>query len=265
MKISVTYRNYDGESYTRWIDEVVAAGIRYMEIATSALPEQRERQDEITRYALDRGMELSLHAPFGVNNISSTDIERRTSSINNTKMAIDLAERHGLRVVTFHPGRLSFEGQDIDENRALLTEVLADIADYAKQRRVFVGLENMEDRPFEYIRTVKDLNRFAHLSKDNPYFGVTVDFGHYATLKEGLAPIGSLRLPLYDVHLSRFDGARAHRPFSEEDRDELCEIVRALKGYGYDGFLVLEIVGDVFLSVDILRGVLSKVDTEAAL
>ena len=256
MKIALNYTNYDGESYTRRIDEAISLGVRYMEIATTALPKERDRQDEIIRYAIARGMELSLHAPFGINNISSTDPERRASSVENTKMSIDLAAAHGLRVVVFHPGRLTYEGQSIEENHALLTEVLADIAAYAKKKRVLVALENMEDRPFEYVHTMEDLNRFSHLAKDNPYFGVTVDFGHYATLHKGLPPIETLRLPLYDVHLSRYDGTRAHRPLALEDEAELIAIVRLLSSYGYDGFIVLEIAGEVFESVDILRRVI---------
>lgn len=256
MKIAITYTQYGGESYTRRIDEAVDAGIGYMEIATSELPEQREAQDEIIRYALAKGLKLNLHAPYGVNNISSFDEERRASSIRNTKMAIDLAAAHGLGVVTFHPGRLSAPQQSIAENRVLLTEALLEIAGYAKEKRVYIGLENMEDRPFEYIHTIEDLNSFAVLAEDNPYFGVTVDFGHYASLKRGLPPIETLRMPLYDVHLSRFDGEKAHRGLSMKDAEQLCEIVRALKENGYDGFVVLEVGLAAFESVAVMRRVL---------
>ena len=263
MKIAVTYRNYSGESYTRWIDEVLEAGIEYMEIATPELPEQREEQDEVIRYALAKGLKLNLHAPYGINNISSTDASRRASSIANAKAAIDLAATHGLGVVTFHPGRLSAEGDSIEENRVLLREVLADIAGYAKQRQVYVGLENMEDRLFEYIHDINDLNDFAHLTDENPYFGATVDFGHYATLKRGLPPLETLRLPLLDVHLSRYNGVRAHQPLLLDDAEELCDIVRSLQKYGYGGLVVLEVGICVLESVSVFRRVLEMVKKEA--
>ena len=178
MKIACTYSNRYGIGDTTFLDEKWGEGFRYIEIATSALPEEESEQDRIIKYAKSLGFGVQLHAPFGKNNISSSDEERRLSSIANTKHAIDLAARHGIEVVCFHPGRRSDDVETAEENFPRLYEAVEEIVLYAKEKRVRVALENMELRPYEYIMTVADLNRFAPLAKDNEYFGVTIDFCH---------------------------------------------------------------------------------------
>lgn len=263
MKIATSYRSYNGESYTRWIDEVAAVGIRHMEIAVPELPSEPSMREEIFRYARAKGFALNLHAPYGVNNISSMDEECRLSSIANMKLAIDIAAEHSLGVVTFHPGRRSPEETGSQENYERMLEAVGEIADYAKQRQVRVGIENMEVRPNEYIHTVEDMNGFSRFAEGNPYFGVTFDFGHYASLGKGLPPLDTLTLPLVDVHLSRYFGTRAHSALITEDADELAEITRLLREYGYDGFVVLEVGDGVFESIEVLRKVLASVNEVA--
>jgi len=154
MKIACTYRNVYGNDNKRWIDEKVEQGFSYMEVATSKLPEDDKDQDKIISYALSRGLTLNLHAPYGINNITSTNPEHRDSSIANVKKAIDLAARNNLGVVTFHPGRLSDDAESPEENWEKMMVIISDIVQYAKERKVFLGLENMERRPYELVYTV---------------------------------------------------------------------------------------------------------------
>ncbi|MBQ6799304.1 MAG: sugar phosphate isomerase/epimerase [Oscillospiraceae bacterium] len=258
MKIACTYRAADGADNKSWIDEMVKDGFSYMEIATSRLPEDEREQDEIVEYALSRGFTLNLHAPFGINNITSTDPERCASSIANVKKAIDLAARHGLGTVTFHPGRLCGDDETPEENMVRMMEIISDIARYAKERKVYLGLENMELRPFELVYTVEDLNRFAPLAEDNPYFGVTMDFTHYCSHGIGMPDLSALKLPLYDVHLSQNVEGKMHCDLTAEDGLlDIREVCRLLSEYGYDGLVVLEVLGDPWESRNVLERVLT--------
>jgi len=259
MKIACTYRDAYENDRKRWIDEMANHGFSYMEIATSRLPEGDSEQDEIVSYALSRGFTLNLHAPFGINNITSTDPERCASSIANVKKAIDLAARHNLGTVTFHPGRLCGDDETSEEHWARMMEIIADITRYAKERKVYLGLENMELRPFELVYTVEDLNRFAPLGENNPYFGVTMDFTHYSSHGIGMPDLHALKLPVYDVHLSQNVGGKMHCDLTSEDGIlDVPEVCRLLSDYGYDGLVVLEIRGDMKESKEALEQVLSS-------
>lgn len=252
MKIACTYGTAYYPDKKRWTDEVVRHGISYMEIATGKLPESETEQDEIIAYALAQGLTLNLHAPFGINNISSTDSDRRASSMANAKHAIDLAAKHNLGTVTFHPGRRSDDAENVEEAWGRLMDAVTEVAQYAKEKQVRVGLENMELRPYELVYTIEDLNRFAHLAIDNPYFGVTIDFAHYASHGIGLPDLKALKLPVYDVHLSQIVDRKMHRGLSKEcDTPDIGEVIRLLKAYGYDGLVVLELE-DIWQSAELL-------------
>jgi len=252
MKIACTDNGTYQTNCKSWTDEVVRHSISYMEIATSKLPENEAEQDKIIAYALSKGLTLNLHAPYGINNISSVDSVRRASSMANVRHTIDLAARHGLGTVTFHPGRLSDDSENAEEGWIRLMNAVSEIAQYAKEKKVYVGLENMELRPYELVYTIEDLNRFAHLCVDNPYFGVTIDFAHYASHGIGLPDLGALKLPIHDVHLSRIVNGKMHSSLVTGDgTPDIDEVIRLLAAYGYDGLVVLEL-NDTWGSAEVL-------------
>lgn len=254
MKIACTDRDMfltDSKSGT---DELAGRGISYMEIAMSKLPEDEAVQDEIVAYALSRGLTLNLHAPYGINNIACADSARRTSSIANVKRTIDLAAKYHLGTVTFHPGRMSDDADTPEEAWARLMDAASDIARYAKEKKVFVSIENMELRPYELVYTVEDLNRFAPLAENNPYFGVTVDYAHYASHGIGLPDLSALKLPIYDVHLSRIVDGLMHCALSGgEGEPDVGAVCRQLTAFGYDGLVVLEVRDHVWESIETLE------------
>ena len=242
--MNYSLKDETGKTYTEkeWVDYAVACGFHTMEISARQLPENPLQIDEIIAYAKQRGMELSLHAPFGCNNITDTDEENRKKSIAQVKSSIDLAAKHNMRVVTFHPGRCAESGEDPKKKWPLLLQAVAEIAAYAKEKKVRVGIENMECREKELVFTVEDLNRFAPLGEGNPYFGVTLDFVHFATHGITDPRLQKLKLPIFNVHLSQGLGRKTHLPLTVEDGTVDIEAVcRGLIEWGYEGFLVFEL------------------------
>ena len=255
MKIACTY-HYE----KKWIDEAVRLGFSYMEISSHLLPSDEVEEKDVINYALNKGLKLSIHAPYGSNNISSSDDQRRDSSVANVKKAIDISAKYNLGAVTFHPGRLSDDFEKPEENMPRLMEVVADIANYAKEKKVFVGIENMELRPYELIFTVDDLNLFAPFGKENPYFGVTIDFAHYSSHNIGLPDLSKLKLPIHNIHLSQNVNGKTHRGLHfEEGLLNLKDVCRSIKNYGYDGHIVLEVGDFVQESREKLLKVLSEI------
>lgn len=253
MKISCTdFNMYKGDN-KNWTDTLLLHGVSYMDFAAAHLPEGEADQEELLTYAVSRGLHINIHAPFGINNISSTDSTLRASSVANVKRSIDLVAKYNLGAVTFHPGRLSENTDNPDEIWADLMDAVEEIAAYAKEKRVYVGIENMELRPYELVFTIDDLNRFARFGANNPYFGVTIDFAHYATHGIGLPDLKALKLPIYNVHLSQVRNGTAHHALTFTDGivdvDAVC---RLLADYGYDGHIALEIGNPLWESVEIL-------------
>ena len=241
LKPAINYILKD-KSDKEWIDYAVESGFKYMEISARNLPEDPSEKDKIINYAKKKGLEMSIHSPFGKNNIIDTDEENRRKSIAQVKDTIDLAAKHNLISVTFHPGRLSNEDESEEDKWEQLLKTVAEIAEYAKEKRVYIGLENMEKRPFEFVLTIEDLNRFSEIGKDNPYFGVTLDFVHFSSLAITNPDLSKLKLPVHSVHLSQgFDG-KMHFPLTVEngmvDLKNVCEL---LKNYGYASLVVFEV------------------------
>ena len=56
--------------------------------------------------------------------------------------------------------------------------------------------------------SVPDISLLPELSA---YFGVTIDFAHYASHGIGLPDLGALKLPINDVHLSQIVDGKMHR------------------------------------------------------
>ena len=261
MKVACTDFNMYRADNRSWTDEALRRGVSYMELAVARLPEDETSLDELITYAQSRGMSLNLHAPYGINNITATDSARRLSSIANVKRTIDLSAKYKLGTVTFHPGRLSDNADDPKDIWASMMEIVSDIALYAKEKKVFIGIENMERRPYELVYTINDLNRFAPLARDNPYFGATIDFAHYASHGIGLPDLQALELPIHDVHISQIVDGKMHSALSNTDgAPHIASVCGLLADYGYDGPLVLEVTDRVWESAEMLRSAIKSIE-----
>lgn len=259
LKPAINYILKD-KSDKEWIDYAVESGFKYMEISARNLPEDPSEKDKIINYAKKKGLEMSIHSPFGKNNIIDTDEENRKKSIAQVKETIDLAAKHNLVSVTFHPGRLSNEDESEEDKWEQLLKTVAEIAEYAKEKRVYIGLENMEKRPFEFVFTIEDLNRFSEIGKDNPYFGVTLDFVHFSSHAITNPDLSKLKLPIHNVHLSQGLNGKMHFPLTVEngmvDVKSVCEV---LKKYGYESFVVFEVPDDQIECKSILEDTMIKI------
>lgn len=260
MRIACGYRMIEDDIFA-WVDKAKDEGYTHMEMASTSLPTDPAEADRVVEYAKKSGFSLSIHAPFGKTNITSPDPDVRAWSIERVKNAVRFAARHGIDLVAVHPGRFGgIEGEPSgEENLAAMTEILREIGVLGRELGVRIALENMEARPNELVHSVSELNYFAPVAKENPYFGVTMDFSHYLTLGEGLPELAKLELPLFDVHLSQTVDGKPH--FTLERTDgiaDLSAIVAALRAYDYAGPIVLEVREGHRESYAILNEVMQK-------
>ena len=251
MDLKCAMINLPEASDRAWVDYAVSCGLGYIEFCPRYYPQGTE--DSI-QYALEKGLQVSIHAHHGPNNIIDTNIENRIRSVEQIKYCIDLAQKYQLGVVTFHPGRLSSEEESTDEKWIQLMNAVTDIAAYAKNKQVYVGLENMELRKYELVFTIDDLNRFAHLAENNPYFGVTIDFAHFTSHGIFAPDLNSLKLPVYNVHLSQCIAGKMHCPLTAPGGVVRVEdAYTILNRYGYNGRIVFEMRSEYRESMELLR------------
>ncbi len=239
MKNKISMSTLRGFSVGDSVKFALECGFDGVEIQVDYLSDDKNTREEEIKKAIDSGLDVSLHAPCGDINISALNRGICKESVNQIKQAIDLAEKFNLRVVTFHPGRLSSARENACDKWEVMLKNVQELADYAKDRKVYTAIENMELRKKELVFTVDDLNRFEFISKNNPYFGATLDFSHFATNKIYPQNIRGLKLPVYNVHISQCVNGKPHFPLHEPGEIEIGEIIKTLDDY--NSTLVIEL------------------------
>ncbi|MBR4865036.1 MAG: sugar phosphate isomerase/epimerase [Oscillospiraceae bacterium] len=243
--------NHRLDSDRAWVDSLPALGYSEIELCPRYTMETTE---DLIAYALEKGVGVSLHVHHGPNNITDTDAENQKLSVSQVKYCIDLVARYGLSTVTFHPGRLSAEGESEAEKWQQLFAVVEEIAAYAKEKQVRVAIENMELRPMELVYTIEDLNKFAYIGENNPWFGVTLDFAHFASLGIIKPDLSQLKLPVFNIHLSQLTEEKMHAPLTAQNgKVDVPGVCKLLRDYGYTGRIILELSADYAESLQLFQ------------
>lgn len=230
-----------GIPVTESIDYAVKSGCAGIEIQTDYLPEDQGERDAVFACAKQCGLHVSLHGPSSDINISSLNRGIRRESVRQIKEAIDIAARYGLEKVTMHPGLLSSTRENVEDKWVVMLDSMAELASYAREAEVHLGVENMEKRKKELVFTLADLNRFSTLAEGNPWFGVTLDFCHFAT-NGILAPeLTELKLPVKNVHISQCIGGKPHFALDRAGEVSTENVARMLDAIGYTGSVTMEI------------------------
>ena len=223
------------------VEIAVRSGCSGIEIQTDYLPEAAEERECVFAVAREQGLWVTLHGPSSDINLSSLNRGIREESLRQIQEAIAIASRYGVKTLTIHPGKLSSVRENTEEKWRVLLAAVKEAANYAKSLRVHLGIENMEKRKKELVFSVEDLNRFAPIAAENPYFGVTLDFCHFAT-NGILAPeLEQLQLPVKNVHISQCIGEKPHFALNAEGTVSMADVKRRLQTAGYEGPVVMEI------------------------
>ena len=249
--------NHKSDSDHAWVDSLEALGYSEIELCPRYTLETTE---DIIEYALAKNIGVSLHVHHGPNNITDTNQDNQKLSMTQVKYCVDLAARYGLYTVTFHPGRLSAEEESEAEKWQQLFGAVEEIAAYAKEKQVRVAIENMELRPMELVYTIEDLNKFAYIGENNPWFGVTLDFAHFASLGIIKPDLNALKLPVFNIHLSQLTEEKMHAPLTAQNgKVDVPGVCQLLRDYGYTGRIILEQSADYAESLQLFREIFRSV------
>jgi len=197
--------------------ELVKGGFDGIEI----LAEEEHRAENIER--TEMGMKASIHAPFNDLNIASLREEHRLYSIKEIEKVVIVAEKKGIKLVTFHPGWPSPFSMGAKERVLEKARVsIGGLNDFASSHHVTLCTENMPIEGFfssaEALLEVTD--------------SVCFDVGH-ANITGSIDSFLDHRGCIKNVHLHENSGKQdEHLPLTGEHID-VERIVRALGNKNY--------------------------------
>ncbi len=216
---------------------------------------------------------LSLHSPSIGNNIASHNPGQRRESIDQLKETILLAEEVGGRIVTVHPGRVTYFRllSGVNASRyslkamkgqayQFLSDGLRDCGLFAQEKGIILCVENMGHLANDVIHTVEELRQLIDEAA-LPSLKVTLDVSH-ANISGGISEsIQTLKPHVRHIHVSDNFGRESTHFELGKGNIELSPAAAYLKAF--DGMIVLEVLGlgdlkgAVFRSRKYLENVLS--------
>jgi len=179
--------------------------------------------------------DTSIHAPVMDLNSSSYNERVCKATIDESLIAIDLAETLGAKIVTIHPGKRTAKRPVRSVEREKFKNYLESCIDRAQSKGISLSLENLEPAPWNMCTTPEEM---ASILDEYP-IGLTLDISH-AVPPESLALsfVDMLSDFLLNVHVSTTCDNVRHLPPSDGSIDS---ILIALLDANYSGPLTLEL------------------------
>ena len=206
-----------------------------------------EAWEKLVRNEAERlGLLISVHAPSGDINLSSSNSGIRRESLSQVLDTIRSAAAVGAMSVTVHPGRLSSMRENRERQLSWMQEACGIISDLAGEFRINVGFENMEQRAKEVYTSIRLLDKL--IGERNSYTGMTLDLAHLFTVDPDM-DITGLRSMIMNVHISQYvKGSPHHSLMDPEGELSVSGCLRMIMDHGYDGTVAVEAKDDLGLS-----------------
>jgi sugar phosphate isomerase/epimerase len=139
--------------------------------------------------AEELGIDLTIHATFSDLNLASLNDNVRLLAISEIRKCIDYAKDIGAKIVTIHPGDYGATGGHFPK-KALQKHLLSleALADYAEEKKIILGLENMPILSLNQFRSNYSPDGIANLvvKINSPFLQITWDVGHSNTTNYSL-------------------------------------------------------------------------------
>lgn len=215
------------------------AGYDGAEIQLYDLPDDRGWMCETVKRIRETGFPVTVHAPSGDINLSSSNQGIRRESFRQVQETIRLAGELGALAVTIHPGRLSSMRETGEKQIGWMEEAFIRLAEQAEREQVVIGMENMELRPKEIYTSIESMNRLLDLHS-GACSGLTLDFAHLYTVDREMT-LSELRHRICNVHISQCVGGKAHFGLTAEGGEiSVKACIEKLRKIRYEGTVVIE-------------------------
>jgi sugar phosphate isomerase/epimerase len=181
---------------------------------------------------------MTVHSPILDLNPCSINPDVAQVSVDHAVRSIGIAEQMGAHILTVHPGRRTAKRPPSSADFARFDHYVSMLREAATRNSIKIGMENMEPIVNSLLCTP---DRMRSLLDEEPWLFFTLDVAHALSKSEGEA-IRYIELchdRLVNVHLSRFDHAKAHFPLDRHD--SMVRVMECLRDHRYNGSLTLEI------------------------
>lgn len=181
--------------------------------------------------------------PYWYPSFIEPDEGYRRTRIDHTRRALSLCAELGAPHITTEPGGPLAPGQSRAEAMDLFVEVLKPLAAHAES--VGVGLL-IEPEPGLLIETTEQFVEVAE-RVNSPAIGLNFDVGHAYCMSEDIpAQIKKLAPHIRHFHLEDIAPTRVHHHLVPgKGAIDFAEVIAAIKGIGYDGWLTVELYPNV--------------------
>lgn len=213
----------------------------------------------LKKTAQDRGLKLTVHAPFMDINIASTVLSKRRTVLDRLKKSIRLADQLSARLWVFHPGlRTSVSNLYSSLEWQLNLQSVRDLLNAADQYGLRITIENTPE-PFPFLlKSVEDFTRFYSKLGDVD-LGLTLDVGHANVNGQLYDFIESFSDKIIHIHASDNDGTfDSHLGVGEGDID-WRRVADALREIDYQGVVIVESVKNIRESLETLQRLFSDI------
>lgn len=215
----------------------------------------RRRVSMLKKAFSERGISLSVHAPFADINIASTSPTIRHAVMKRLKKSMELSAQLNPECWVFHPGIRSavsdaLRNLDWEINLKSTHELLKEAEKYGLK----IAIENVPD-PFPFLlKRVGEFESFYEaLGADGLKLGITFDVGHANINGEINEFMERFRSKIVHIHVHDNNGDFDAHLGVGFGSINWVEAISAIKKMNYKGVLVIESKNNVEESIQALK------------
>jgi hexulose-6-phosphate isomerase len=215
----------------------LAARAGYHGVEVNTLEDAGERE-KVAAAARAAGLELPSVMASGhwTYPLSSGDEETRQKGVRNIRDSIDTAAAVGATVVLVVAAVIS-ETQPYGEAYEISLRSLRELAPYARERNIRLGVENVWNR---FLLTPREMRQYLD-DIDAPNVGLYFDCGNILNYGYPQAWIRELGDRIIKVHVKDFDSSTRQFRHLLQGSVNWKEVRLALQEIGYDDYLTVEL------------------------
>jgi L-ribulose-5-phosphate 3-epimerase len=211
------------------------AGYHGVEIGTLESPDERSHVSACAR-KLDLELPSVMANGHWANPLSSPDENVRQAGLANVRSSVDTAVTIGASVVLVVPAVIS-DTQPYGEAYELSLQSLGELAPYAAERNIRLGVENVWNR---FTLTPRETRQYLE-AVDAPNVGLYFDCGNILAYGHPQAWIRELGDLILKVHVKDFDLPTRQWRHLLQGSVPWAEVRLALREIGYDDYLTVEL------------------------
>lgn len=252
LEFSVWSTFYHDLSPEEMLERFKKNGVDHIELSTNHGEMLLNRDVDIKKtgyefgcFAKKLGVKIpQAHLWLGCRLVSNPD------AVNVLKRWIDLYEAIGIENMVLHLDVYNMEDKSIEWMHSANVEKLCEIAEYIKNKKFYICIENLFRRGADSIEQLLSILERVNSER----FGITLDTGHLNIVKTSSQRDFILKAKdkLRAIHINDNEGKGDQHliPFGKGNVD-FAQVVETLKEIGYNGIFNYEITGEVSCPLEI--------------